>query len=530
MLRKDYKARVLLVAVGFLIVFVIVLIRLFLLQVCQKDFFKVLAKHQYYVDITIDHSRAVIKDRHQALLVCNRDMPSAFILPRQLNNKKKTKKFLKKYYPDVYKKITEHKDRHFLWLERKLSPERYAFLQKQCSCNTLDIEFLYESQRFYPYPVLAPIIGLTDIDNNGISGVELAYTKRLKGVATDVSIKKDARSKNLYFEKNIKKQGHSGKPVTLTIDTTLQLLAHEELKETVDSFNAESGAVLILNPDNGEILTMANYPVTQTTENSIVTECYEPGSVIKIFLALAALEEDVVKYDEIIDNEGKVGYVNGFRVENWKYLEELPFYDTIRRSSNVGVAKVAQRLGAKYYDNLVKLGFGKKTGISFPGEREGFVNSPKNWSRSSLTVMSFGYEIMTSILQLGVAMSIIANGGYSVKPVLVKEPDQKFFTSRKLYKDQTICEIKNILERPSSKSLFPGYRVMGKTGTARMVKEGEYSRKNHVYSYAGIVEKDTYRRVIVTFIKEPECSYLWASQVTAPLFQKIAERMILHDM
>ncbi len=509
------------------------------MQVKQKTFFKELAQQQYELVVTCNAPRAPIYDRSGKIaLAFNREVMSAFILPHELNHQQETELFLQQYYPDVYTRLRKYPERHFLWLERKLDPARLAKLKEH---NLDDIHFINESQRFYPVQSAAHVIGFTDMDNNGIGGIELLYNKRLMGVPALIKLEKDARAKNLYFEKLIKKPGEPGSQVRLTIDSTLQFLANEELKKAVNLFDAKGGSVIIMNPDNGQILTMTNYPpfdpnqrtITnlEVTKNSAVTECYELGSVIKALCALAAIEENVVQYDEPIDCGGKVAYIDGFRIENWTRTEVVPFYDVIKFSSNIGIAKVAKRLGTKYYEHLRKLGFGTKTLIEFPGERAGFVNAPEKWSRSSLLVMSFGYETMVSLLQLCRAFCLIANGGYLVTPTLVLEPLLAKSTQRsaRLYKTQTIHTMKNILEKVGVRYAIPGYRVMGKTGTARFARDGKYSQKDHIYTFAGIIEHENYRRVIVTFIKEPKKTSLWASETAAPLFQKIAERMVIYE-
>ncbi|MFC1894944.1 peptidoglycan D,D-transpeptidase FtsI family protein, partial [Candidatus Dependentiae bacterium] len=447
---------------------------------------------------------------------------------------------LKKHFNKIFHKIKKNKTKKFLWLERKLSTKRLEWFKKQ---NIKDIHFINEYQRFYPHPSTATIIGFTDIDNIGISGIELEFNNRLSGLPTIFNIKKDARIGHFYFDKEIIQPGKKGLPVSLTIDSKLQFLVQQELAKTVVDFEAKSGSVLILNPQNGDILCMANYPSfdpnktkiknLDLTKNKIVTECYELGSVVKVFSALASLQENVVTPDEEIDCGGKYSYIDKFKVENWKSVGILSFKDVIRYSSNVGIAKVIKRLGPKFYTHLSRLGFGQKTGILFPGERNCFVNPPYKWSRSSLLVMSFGYEIMATLLQLGKAFCVIANGGYDVQPALIKNPMKKHNTFiKKIYNQKAILETKDILEnigKRYSKGL-DGYKIMGKTGTARSLKNGKYSNKKHIYSFGGIIEKDDYKRVIITFVKEPKGAKWWASQITAPLFNRVAEKMIINDL
>lgn len=538
MIYKDYRVRLFIIFCSFVVVYLVLAVRLFFVQVYYSDFFANLAHGQHHVAVSISPARGTIFDRFKdKALTFNRETLSAFVLPHELSEKKRTHDFLLQYYPEVFERMIKNPQRHFLWLERHLSEEKATKLRDK---NLKDINFITEPRRFYPAESLAHVLGFTDIDNKGIAGIELEFNKRLGGASSQLEMERDARSGGFYFEKNVNEQGELGLPVVLTIDGALQSFAFEELKKTVLHHRAASGSVLVIDPDTGEILTMANFPSfdpseknahldLEITKNNIVSGCYELGSVFKIFAALAALEDEVVSPDDLIDCEGKVTFIDGFRVENWKHVEVVPFSDVVRFSSNVGIAKVARLLGARLYHYLRLFGFGKKTGIQFPGERDGFVNPPERWSKSSSIVLAFGYEIMASLLQLGTAFSIIANGGYSVKPSLVIDPPQEPWQKIKLLSDKSIEQIKDIMEKVAERYKVQGYRVMGKTGTARCVKDGVYSTKDHLYTFAGIVEKNDYKRVIVTFIKEPERAHMWASEVTAPLFQRVAERMVILD-
>lgn len=534
---QEYKFKLLWIIFGFFILFSIIIVRLFLLQIYQKDFFKHLASGQYSVRITVDQQRAPIYDRSGTnLLAFNREVPSAFILPGQLNNAQELDDFLSTHYKEVGARLKAHPNRHFLWVDRKLSPERLAFLSK---LKVEDLHIINESQRYYPCPCAAQVIGFTDIDNKGLSGIELIFNKQLAGIPSIVKLEKDARAKSFYMNKIVEQPGTPGAPVTLTLDSTLQFLAAAELKNSVDFHHAKGGSALIMEPTSGEILAMVNYPefdpnqksVTnlEPTKNNIVTDCFELGSVMKAFTALAAYEERVVTYDELIDCEGKSTIIDGFPVTNWKSTGIVPFYDVLTQSSNVGTAKVAKRLGSKLYEHFHKVGFGEKTGIEFPGERPGFLNKPENWSRSSVLVMSFGYEVTASLLQLGRAFSIIANGGYSLAPTLLKDPAPRPFEPVKLYRDDTIFHMKNTLEKIGEKYPVKGCRVMGKTGTARCVVDGHFSKTAHVYTFAGIVERGNYKRVIVTFMREPSQANLWAAGTAAPIFHNIAQKMVLYE-
>ncbi|KKP26009.1 MAG: Peptidoglycan transglycosylase and transpeptidase FtsI [candidate division TM6 bacterium GW2011_GWE2_31_21] len=535
---SNFKIRVFFVFLFFVLLFFLVIARLFFLQVVRNQFFTNMASQQYDFQFFITPPRSQIFDRNNFPLTYNKKVKSAFVAPHEFREKEKTMQFLHKNYPKVYKQINDYPKRKFFWVERKLSEEKLSFLEKN---KTEDINFIEENQRFYPIVSLAPLIGFTNIDNQGISGLELLYNGQLAGSAAMIKAEKDARAKKYYFTKMVEEDGLLGKDLHLTIDEKLQALANAELEEAINSIGAKEGAVVIMNPQNGEILAMVSYPAAnpneeikslEDTKNRIISDCFEFGSVVKAFLALAALEKGVVTPEEIIDCEGKSTYIDHFLVTNWKSVGKISFSEVLQHSSDVGTAKVAKRVGEDLYKYYRKLGLGSLTGLGFPGERSGFVNPPGKWSRSSILVLSFGYELNGTLLQIARAFSIIANEGYDVRPkIVLDEKDSKSVQAKgeKLFSDRAISQLKDILQTIGEKYKVSGFRVMGKTGTARLLDHGHYSKTKHIYTFAGIVEKGDYKRVVVTFIKEPKSASLWASETAAPLFQKIAEKMVLHE-
>jgi cell division protein FtsI (penicillin-binding protein 3) len=538
MMRRGHKLRVGLLLGVCLLVYIAVIMRLLWVQVVYQDFFANLATHQYVVGALGSSPRASIVDRNGQQLVVNKEVPSAFILPHTTRDEEQMKTFLRQHYPAVLERIERSPERHFFWLERRLTPERCAWFT---DLKMPEIQLAQESVRHYPYPEMTQVLGFTDIDNRGISGIELACDKQLAGEAAQYRMAKDARAQRFYFNRTVKKEGVSSEPVHITIDHKLQFLLYQDVEKVVKHFKAKQGAVIVMEPHTGEILSMVSYPAVDAndlskvdlamTKNVAVSECYEVGSVMKIFSALAGLEEEVVTYDEIFDCAGKATYIQGLRVENWKSLGVLPFYEAVKNSSNVALALVGLRLKEKLYEHFLRVGFGRKTQLGFPGERQGFVNQPRNWSRFSPMVMTFGYEVTVTLLQVARALAVIANDGYYVEPVLMRT-DQKareIEPRKKLYSQQHLDEITAILELVCERYPIKGFKLKGKTGTARMVVDGHYSTQKHIYTFAGFVTKDDYRRVVVSFIREPEKANLWASDVAAPLAQKVAERLAIHD-
>lgn len=543
-MHNNYKIRSAFVFLFFVIVYCIIIFNLYLIQIKNHAFFTNLGNKQYTVMVTTAPPRAPIYDRSgKHFLAMNKDSVSAFILPKVMTNKKGVEQFLRKHFPPAYDRLHQSSAQHFMYVARRLTPAQIDQIQRS---GLEDIQLLNEPGRFYPVESAGQLIGITDIDNKGLFGLEFLWQKKLAGTPTTRSLQKDARSNRYYFSKETMVDGEYGTPIITSIDSNLQFLAYEELKKAIDNCQAQEGSVIIMNPQNGEILAIANYPLfdpndtkaldLEQTKNRVISQAYELGSVIKVFSCMASLDEGIVTPTDMIDCENvKTTYIDGRKINTVpsSVAGIVPFSKVIEKSNNIGIAKVVKQVGSTLYDHYKRLGFGEKTGVEFPTEHEGFVNPPRNWSKHSIFSLSYGYEITATLLQLARAFSIIANGGYAIKPTLLLTHKDQIFGPR-VYKKETIETMKNILEGTviqgsAKKARIAGYRIMGKTGTANMLINGHYEPSKNIYTFAGIVEKDGYQRVIVTFIKEIPKQNVYASTIAAPLFERIAEKTLIHD-
>jgi cell division protein FtsI (penicillin-binding protein 3) len=542
-MNVQHNSRLSIIFFCFVLLYGVVLANLYILQIQKSRFFKSLGEHQYYVTVTLMPPRAEIYDRTETQpLAMNKESLSAFIMPSQLEQPQEVKKFLARHFPIAYERLKKSSHLHFMYVKRRVTEDQKACIEKS---DLNDIKFLKEPSRFYPIQSVGPLVGITDIDNNGTGGIELMYNAQLAGTASTYLLAKDARSGHFYFKRETKVAGATGAPVILALDSLLQFLVYEEVKETVEQLGSKEGAALITNPDTGEILVMANYPDFNpnhtesidiaNTKNRIIANAYELGSVIKAFLALAALEEKVVSPDELIDCENRlVTTLNGFKFSTHKANGLIPFSEVIQFSNNMGVAKVAQRLGPKLYDHYTRLGFGQKISI-FPGENKGFVNPPSQWSRASIITLSFGYEMSANLVQLAQALSIVANDGYLIRPRLLKVmPGETIAKEGPLYSQTTITTMKEILSKTVAESILKkahlqDYEIRGKTGTARLLTDGIYDPNRHIFTYMAIVQKGSYKRIVIIFLKETTKKGIMASTSALPLFERIAHKMLIHD-
>ncbi len=542
-MNNTAKIRTVSIFFIFCSLFGIAMVHLYGLQIKQHSFFSDLGNRQYYLTLTTYPERGLIFDRNGAPLALNKESTAAFVMPHQIKNSEVLHTYLKKHFPNALEKLKEKKDAYFLYIKRRLTDAEYQSIVDE---HILDIHFLKEPSRFYPVDTTATITGITNIDNQGVFGIELFYNSQLAGTPTTAVLEKDARSGLFYFSKKTTSEGVIPTPVSLTIDAHLQFLVEEELLTTINKYQVSQGAALVMDPDTGEILALATYPTfdpnntesltTEFTKNVAITECYEFGSAFKAFFALAALEEQVVTPEEIIDCEyRKTTYIEGRKVNTVESTIAGPisFSEVIQKSNNIGVAKVAKRLGDPLYDHYKSLGFGTKTGISFPGEQSGFLMPVSRWSAQSVISLSYGYEVRCSLLQLATAFCVFCNDGYKIQPKLIlNEPTKQI--PEKIYSTEVIHTMRDILQETAKHGTaklahVEGYITLGKTSTANLLEKGQYNTHKNLYGFVGAVEKGSYKRVIACFVKESPRHNLYASTVAAPLFERIAEKTLLHD-
>jgi cell division protein FtsI (penicillin-binding protein 3) len=518
-----------------------VLINLGFIQIINRSFFYSLGTNQYQLHVTQLPARAPILDRTGAhYLATNSACISAFLVPNQTKQSALLTDFLQKNFPQAADRLSQNRTRSFMYLKRRLTDEDVELIKQ---ANLDDIHLLQESSRFYPLPSATPLVGFTDIDNIGRAGIEAAFNEQLTGKASTVCLEKDARSGYFYFKKQITDTGTQSTPIQLTIDGSLQFLVDEELAAACNRCNAPEGAALIMDPQNGDLLALSSYPASMphSTEFDVahmkskaVCEQYELGSVMKVFTALAALEERLVYPDEPIDCKNCTRCTIDGRIINTVAPRGIiPFSEVIAFSNNIGIVQVAKRLQHKLYDHYERLGFGKKTGISLPAEASGFINHPSNWSAHSIISLSYGYEISGTLLQLARAFSLIAHDGKMVQPRLTMH-DPITISDEPLYGEESIQAIRDIMQTTAEKGTgwrarIPGCTVYIKTGTANTLVNGVYDHSKNIYTAAAIIEKDGYQRVIITFIKHADMPNAYASTIAVPLLRRIAEKMIIHE-
>jgi cell division protein FtsI (penicillin-binding protein 3) len=438
----------------------------------------------------------------------------------------------------------------FVWLVRKLN---WQMAEGLGSLNLTGIREIEEAKRSFPLgSVAGQLIGGTDVDNRGIEGVEFAFDKHLQGTAGWTVSGVDARGRRLSVFGNVQKGPHDGLDVVLTIDSRYQAIAEEELKAAISLFDARAGTAVIMNPKTGEILAMVsvpsynpNYPASSNPanrKNKTVTDCFEPGSIFKVVAVSAAIEEGLKKpTDLIFCEDGKMKVAGGI-IRDWHSYEWLTLGDVIKHSSNIGAIKIAQTVGEKLlYRYIRAFGFGTRTGIKLPGEAKGIVHHPSSWSGRSLATIAIGQEISATSLQLVTAYGAIANGGYLMKPYILKLISKK---NGQLVKKQSPNVVRRVISENTARTLtdilcsvvdsgtgvkakIEGFSVAGKTGTAQKSRQNSrgYDPQKVICSFVGFLPAEDPQLLCLVSVNEPQENH-WAGQVAAPTFRKIASRIL----
>lgn len=550
------KFRIFVVLLLFFAAFMIVFIRAFQLQVVEREKLKSLASRQYLKEVTLIPKRGTIYDRNMKELAVSTDAVSVYAVPSRIENPKEVIKTLAPIVAldkrELRQKIT--KDKPFVWIKRKVSREEAERLK---GLKLEGIGVLTENKRFYPNLQLAShVVGFSGLDSNGLEGVELKFDDYLKGAAKRFIDERDAHGEAIIINNNIDREATSrGMDVVLTIDKTIQYITEKELEKAVDSTRAKGGMAIVMNPNTGEILAMADSPSFNPNifwkyrphfwRNSIIADAFEPGSTFKTFLISAAFEEGIAKPSDTFFCENGA-YKVADRIIHEAHDKKfgwLSITDIIKHSSNIGSAKIGEKVGKeKFYRYMKEFGFGSKTDIDMPGEATGNVLHPKKWSRVSVDTMSYGQGVSVTGIQIITAFSAIANGGYLMKPIVVKKvidrdgavvrefnPEVK----RRVISEETAKKVADVLKEvtkdggTAAKAQVEGFEIAGKTGTAQKpnLSTGGYTDNKYMSSFIGFVPADNPKIVIFVLLDEPR-GVFYGGQVAAPVFREIAAQTL----
>lgn len=407
-----------------------------------------------------------------------------------------------------------------------------------------------EQQRYY-LNVAAQLIGFTNSQNIGSSGLELQLDRDLKGREGTRIFQRFATGKRYPAPDARQLDAIRGNTVQLTLDADVQSIVEDELSKAVALFQADAATSVVMDVRNGEILAMANYPTfnlndratwnSEKSRNRAVTDSYEPGSTFKLVMAAAATEVLKRKADDrIFANNGSLPIYN-LVIRDHEPYGTMTFREAIMYSSNIVAAKTAMEIGSsRFYDYTRKFGFGMKTGVGMVGESPGRVRPLSRWDKTTLPWMGYGYQVMATPMQILQAYAAVANDGVMMKPMIIRKvfgPDGKVAREyapqevRRVVSAETARYLgkeyfKAVVDSGTAKSAaVTGLNVAGKTGTARRAAGGSYANPVYVSSFVGYFPVQSPKYAIIVIVENPKTAY-YAATVAAPVFSSIASRMV----
>jgi cell division protein FtsI/penicillin-binding protein 2 len=537
--EKASNARIRFLVLAFAAVFAVALGRAAYVQVVQGDRYEQLASRQHRETIEIPAARGTIYDRTGEPLAIGEQATTVYADPRNvvapMKAATKAGETLELDPDELYPQLRD-RTKHFLYVRRKADPIAAKALQK---LGVAGFGFYSEERRAYPQGrVAAHVLGYAGTDNQGLDGLERSLDKTLAGKPGFEIVVRDPAGRAIDVVTS--RRERAGRNVVLTLDHQLQASAEQLLSNAVGRWRARGATAIVMDPHTGAILAMANAPTfdanafssapAEARRNRAVTDLYEPGSTFKIVTVAAALEDNVVAPDTSFRLAPTIDVADRtIREAHTRGTETMTVRQILAESSNVGTITIAQRLGGPELATWVdRFGFGKRTGVDFPGESPGMVLPYEDWSGSTIGTVPIGQGIAVTPLQMVSAYAAIGNGGVippahliaKVGGKKVKHGKGRRVVSRHTADRMTAMFRDVVVEGTGTEAAIPGYTVAGKTGTANKAENGRYVSK-YVASFVGLVPARNPRLAILVMVDEPR-GQIWGGVVAAPIFRDIA--------
>ena len=547
---RTYKARLILFIILIITFFIVFFARCYYLFVEQKAFLQNQGDIRAIRVENIPNIRGSILDRNGKFIAVSTVVYDVWINPYKILKEKINKDNLKKELEAL--NITSEKEFDEIFTEKE--DKQYVYLKRNISPNTADklkslnLPFVFldsKTKRYYPSSeVIAPLIGKTDIDDNGIEGIELFFNESLKGKEGKQTVLKDRLGRTIKVIDLIQ-EPKLGKDLVLTIDVRLQYLAYKELAEAIEYHKAQSGAAVILDVTNGDILAMVNYPsfnpngITDINFNAIrnraITDVFEPGSVFKPFSMAMAMDHKKINKDDLIDTSPGFFKVKHKVIKDIRNYGEIKVKDVLIKSSNVGISKIISDIQPEKFMNfLYNLGFTYKSQYDLQGETPGWLNHFLDSDMFSYYTLAFGYGVAVNALQLTRAYSSIGNQGYLPDiNIIKKNKDEQIEYKNKVMSHETADQILEILHETTGKTgtakraSISFAEVAGKTGTTRRIVSGVgYDSNSHNAIFAGLAPYPNPKLAMVVFIADPKKNGYYGGLVAAPVFSKVMDSAV----
>jgi cell division protein FtsI (penicillin-binding protein 3) len=522
-----------------LTLFALLLLRLTQLQVLQTDFLQEEGERRSVRDHSLQAFRGMVVDRNGEPLAVSTPVKSLWLNPKQIIQDsvdiRPLAKYLKISVKSLLGKLKKNSGKEFIYLQRHMNP---LLANKIQALNIPGVGFQQEFKRYYPAAEVAShVVGFTNIDEQGIEGVELAYDEWLQGAPGKGRMIKD-RLGRLVKDLGVVEPAQPGKELMLSIDLRLQYQAYRELKASVTQHGAKSGSLIMVDVSSGEILAMVNQPSfnpnnraalkAAAVRNRSVTDVVEPGSTVKPFTVVAALMAGIVNDKTIINTHPGTLRIGNKTIRDHRDYGELDIEHILIKSSNVGVSKLAIDLGGdKLWERYQSFGLGKPVGIGLPGEHGGNVAVLANkWSRLQSATLSYGYGLAVTPLQLAQAYQVLANNGVKQPlSIIHKEVEAGEQVIPKHIANQVLNMLQGVVSDKGTarRAKVDGYKVAGKTGTAHKIGSDGYEDERYSSLFAGIAPVDNPKIVTVVVVDDPSGREYYGGEVAAPVFSRVTQ-------
>jgi cell division protein FtsI (penicillin-binding protein 3) len=505
------------------------------LQGLSTEFLQKQGASRYARTLELPATRGKITDRNGQVLASSMPVKAIWAIPEDVSEAPPEKvrelaRLLDMSERDLRKKLDS--DRSFVYLKRQVEQET---ADKIAKLGIPGIEARKEYKRYYPEgEVMAHIVGFTNVEDAGQEGMELAYQKNLAGITGSRRVIKD-RLGRIVEDIGSVRPPHDGKDLTLSIDRKIQYIAFSHLKEAVDKHKAKAAGIVVLDVQTGEVLALANLPTYNPNDrsvltgaqlrNRVLTDTFEPGSIMKPFTIALALENGIVTPNTVIQTSPGQMTIGTATIHDSHAHGPLTVTQVLEKSSNIGTTKIAlQMQPQQMWEMFTSVGFGQQPKLGFPGAVAGRVRPYKSWRPIEQATMSYGHGISTSLIQMAHSYMIFARDGEMIPLTFQKSTDQPI--GHRVVSEKTAREVRDMLEMATGptgtapKAQVPGYRVAGKTGTAYKLVGGRYASK-YVASFVGFAPVSNPRIIVAVMVDEPSNGMHYGGDVAAPVFAAV---------
>jgi cell division protein FtsI/penicillin-binding protein 2 len=533
------------------VLWLVLFFKLSILQVICGGKYRKIAEEQHKTEVEITAERGKILDRNLKPLAVSFECQSCYAHPQLVTDPVIAAEELSKLGLGIKAEIVQklRSGKGFVWIRRAIRPE---VAERIGQLGLRGVYLISDVQRAYPKGIAGNLVGFCGAEMRGLEGIEYEFDGVLRGSPGKMVVQRDATGHTCPLPEYPKREPENGSHIVLTIDADLQSIAEKELARGVERFKARAATCIIIDPATGEILAMANLPnynpnmrgngIPEEWRNRAITDIFEPGSTLKIVTLATALEEGVMaRTDSVRVDSGKI-VVQGIPIRDVEKHNVLSTAEVLVHSSNVGTVMMAQEIGkSRLYQYLRAFGFGNQVGIDLPGEANGILSKPDEWSDIRLANVAIGQGISVTAIQLAYAFGSVANKGILMRPLIVKRITDSHgniireFTPtpiRRVISESTALELVEILNQAvelgtGRKVRYPGLTIAGKTGTAQKVdKNGKYSNSKFTASFCGFFPAHHPRILMSVVVDEPHGLYYYGGDVACSIFKEITIKVV----